>query len=162
MRIDKDTYYLNIAGEVSKRSSCLRSAYGSVIVKNDIIVSTGYNGSCRGAINCCDTGICRRENDKTRSGYDSCPAIHSEENACLSGNKNDLEGAILYISAINLKTNYRKLGIKSLPCWRCYRILINAGISKVYIFNDNEIPQVYDIQELKFVDTISYDAPTKA
>ena len=63
-RIDKDTYYLNIAKAVSMRSTCLRRQYGAVIVKNDEIIATGYNGSPRGEVNCCDAGYCwREEND---------------------------------------------------------------------------------------------------
>lgn len=59
-RPTKDEYYLNIALAVSKRSTCLRRHYGVVIVNNDVIVSTGYNGSPRGEINCCDLGECKR------------------------------------------------------------------------------------------------------
>ena len=60
-RISKDDYYLNIAKAVSLRSTCLRRKYGAVIVKNDTIVSTGYNGAPRGTENCCDTGECLRK-----------------------------------------------------------------------------------------------------
>lgn len=61
MRISKTEYYLNIARAVSKRSTCLRRQYGCVIVKNDEIIATGYNGSPRGTDNCCDIGWCYRE-----------------------------------------------------------------------------------------------------
>ena len=60
-RISKDNYYLNIARAVSMRSTCLRRQYGAVIVKNDRIVSTGYNGAAIGEPNCCDVGQCWRE-----------------------------------------------------------------------------------------------------
>lgn len=53
-RISKDEYYLNIARSVSKRSTCLKRRYGCVIVKDDEIIATGYNGSPRGELNCCD------------------------------------------------------------------------------------------------------------
>ena len=57
-RIDKVNYYLDIAETVASRSTCLRKRYGSVIVNNDQIISTGYNGTPRGRVNCCDLGEC--------------------------------------------------------------------------------------------------------
>ena len=60
-RISKDEYYLSIAEAVLARSTCLRRHYGAVIVNNDEVISTGYNGSPRGEENCIDTGICERE-----------------------------------------------------------------------------------------------------
>ena len=60
-RSNKDEYYLDIAASVAKRSTCLRRRYGAVIVNNDEIIATGYNGSPRGEKNCCDTGECWRE-----------------------------------------------------------------------------------------------------
>ncbi len=58
MRIDKDNYYLNIAKAVAARSTCLRRQYGAVIVADDEIIATGYNGAPRGEANCCDVGKC--------------------------------------------------------------------------------------------------------
>ena len=61
MRPDKNSYYLNIADAVLERSTCLRRKYGAVIVKDDEIIATGYNGAPRGSENCCDIGYCERE-----------------------------------------------------------------------------------------------------
>jgi len=74
MRISKDEYYLGIAKAVAKRSTCLRRQYGAVVVKNDQIISTGYNGSARGADNCCDVGVCWREAHNVPHGeqYEKC------------------------------------------------------------------------------------------
>ena len=58
-RLSVDDYYLNVAKSVSLRSTCLVRQYGAVIVKNSEIVSTGYNGSPRGEVNCCDIGFCK-------------------------------------------------------------------------------------------------------
>ena len=58
MRPSKDNYYLEIARAVSRRSTCLRRQYGAVIVNNDEIVSTGYNGAPRGCEECTETGMC--------------------------------------------------------------------------------------------------------
>ena len=61
MRIDKINYYLDIAQTVAERATCMRRRFGSVIVKNDAIISTGYNGAPRGRANCTDLGYCLRE-----------------------------------------------------------------------------------------------------
>lgn len=85
-RITKDEYYLSIAASVAKRSTCLRRQYGAVIIKNDEIISTGYNGAARGEPNCCDTGECWREANNIPHGeqYEKCVAVHAEQNAIIS------------------------------------------------------------------------------
>ena len=60
-RISKENYYLDIAQTVLERATCLRRVYGAIIVKNDEIISTGYNGAPRGRKNCTDLGFCARE-----------------------------------------------------------------------------------------------------
>ena len=84
-RPSKDEYYLEIAKVVAKRSPCLRRHYGAIIIKDDAIVSTGYNGPARGSINCFEVG-CIKDllNLPHYAGYDYCPAVHAEEN-CVSG-----------------------------------------------------------------------------
>lgn len=84
-RISKDDYYLGIARAVSMRSTCLRRQYGAVIVKNDRIVSTGYNGAAIGEPNCCDVGRCWREMNNIPHGerYEECVAVHAEANAII-------------------------------------------------------------------------------
>lgn len=73
-RISKDMYYLSIAESVSKRSTCLRKRWGAVIVANDQILSTGYNGAPRGRTNCVDTGYCYRIKHNIPRGtcYETC------------------------------------------------------------------------------------------
>ena len=68
MRRDKINYYLDIAEVVAQRSTCLRRQYGAVIVKNDEVVSSGYNGAPRGRINCVDLGRCLREEQNIEAG----------------------------------------------------------------------------------------------
>ena len=62
MRMSKSKYYLEIARQVASRSTCLRRQYGAIIVKDDRIISTGYNGSARGEENCSDSLQSRLEN----------------------------------------------------------------------------------------------------
>ena len=96
-RPDKHTYYLNIAKAVSKRSTCLRRQYGAIIVKNDEIIATGYNGSARGEPNCCDEGVCWREAHNIPHGeqYEKCVAVHAEQNAIISAARRDMIGATM-------------------------------------------------------------------
>jgi dCMP deaminase len=118
-RPSKKDYYLNIAKAIAERSTCLHRRYGAVIVQNDIIVSTGYNGSCRVDYNCCDTGICQR-------GSEGCTySVHAEVNAIISADPWKLRGAILYLTTLDPKDG----GIE--PCMACRGVIKNVGISEV-------------------------------
>lgn len=129
-RISKDEYYLAIAEVVLKRSTCLRRNYGVVIVKDDEIISTGYNGAARGEPNCSDTGSCIRESMGVPSGerYELCVAIHAEDNAITSAGRSRCQGATLYIAGRNVADGSYA---NPQPCKMCRRKIINAGISKV-------------------------------
>lgn len=138
MRVDKDTYYLDIAKAVSKRSTCLKRHYGAVIVKDDEIVATGYNGSPRGEENCCDRGTCNRLNVEHNSGdYSDCHSVHAEQNAMLSASRKEMLGATLYLAGEDCLEKYddienRWSEIKdATPCPICARMIKNAGITKI-------------------------------
>ena len=91
MRPSKEEYYLGIALAVSKRSTCLKRHYGCVIVKDDVIIATGYNGSPRGCENCCDVGVCKRLDKPHNSGdYSDCHSVHAEQNAMLSASRSKM------------------------------------------------------------------------
>ena len=85
-RISKENYYLDIAQTVLERATCLRRVYGAIIVKNDEIISTGYNGAPRGRRNCVDMGFCTREALKVPRGerYELCRSVHAEANAIIA------------------------------------------------------------------------------
>ena len=85
-RVDKNTYYLDIADTVAERGTCLRRNFGAIIVKNDEIVSTGYVGAPRGRANCSDLGYCTREKLKIPRGerYELCRSVHAEANCIIS------------------------------------------------------------------------------
>ncbi len=136
-RISKRDYYLSIAAEVSKRSTCLRRQYGAVIVKNDEIVSTGYNGAPRGEDNCCDIGTCWRERNNIPHGeqYEKCVAVHAEQNAIISASRREMLGATLYLAGFE---NGEPI-LNAQPCVICRRLIKNAGIETV-INNSGEIP----------------------
>ena len=127
MRISKKQYYLDIARAVAKRSTCLRRQYGAIIVKNDEVIATGYNGSARGEINCCDVGKCHRANNKHNDGnYADCPAVHAEQNCIISASRKDMLGATMYLIGFE-----NERFIEAIPCPICNRMIKNSGISKV-------------------------------
>ena len=129
MRKSKVDYYLVIAEQVLERSTCLRRKYGAVIVNNDEIVSTGYNGSPRGDSNCIDKGVCHREALGIPKGerYELCVAVHAEQNAMISASRRDMLGATIYIAGINTDGSYAD----PMPCLLCRKMLKNSGVEKV-------------------------------
>jgi len=130
MRPDKTEYYLGIAKAVAQRSTCLRRQFGAVIVNNDQIVSTGYNGSPRGTTNCCDTGVCRRQEMEIPAGerYELCEAVHAEQNAIISASRDEMYGGTIYIWGWDLETDDEA---DCKPCKLCARMLKNAGVDSV-------------------------------
>ena len=132
-RTDKQNYYLDIADSVLERSTCLRRKYGAIIVRNDEIISTGYNGAPRGRRNCSDIGSCTRELLHIPSGerYELCRSVHAEANAIISAPRRDMIGATLYLVGREAATN--ALMPNAMSCSMCKRTIINAGIEKVII-----------------------------
>ena len=129
-RKSKDEYYLNIALAVLERSTCLRRKYGAVIVKDDEIISTGYNGSPRGDVNCCEVGSCFRQHENIPHGerYEACKSLHAEMNAIISASRRDMIGSTLYLAGI--KADGSPVDDIA-PCSICQRLIINAGIQFV-------------------------------
>lgn len=134
-RTSKPSYYLGIADAVLGRSTCLRRKYGAIIVRNDEIISTGYNGAPRGRLNCSEVGFCTRDNLGIPSGerYELCRSVHAEANAIISAARSDALGSTLYLSGRDAKTG-QLLG-ETTSCSMCRRLIINAGIERVVIRN---------------------------
>ena len=131
-RISKIDTYLNCAEVFAYRSTCIKRKYGAVIVKDDVVVSTGYNGAPRGLPNCCDLGQCpRMERDMHQGeGYGICRAIHAEANALLNCSRQQTVGADLYLVGVNPGDNSIH---RAKPCPICARTIIQAGIRNVYM-----------------------------
>ncbi len=130
-RPSKDRYYLNIAKAVAQRSPCIRRQFGAIIVKDDAIISTGYNGPARGSVNCNEVGCLKDIMDiPSYAGYDYCPAVHAEENSLLNAARqgSSVLNGILYLYGQRPNGNVVEEGR---PCDRCKRALINAGIKEV-------------------------------
>lgn len=128
-RMNKIDYYMNIAFAVSLRSTCLRRKVGSIIVKDNRILSTGYNGSPHGMENCINNpDVCYRSKHNIPSGKDLhlCRANHSEVNAIMSALKTgeDLAGAAIYVTTS--------------PCSNCAKMIIQSGIIEVYYIDTYE------------------------
>ena len=130
-RTSKVNYYLDIADAVLKRSTCLRRKYGAILVRNDEILSTGYNGAPRGRRNCSDLGYCSREHLNIPSGerYELCRSVHAEANAIISASRRDMIGSTLYLVGRDAKTG--ELLTETTSCAMCRRQIINAGIVQV-------------------------------
>lgn len=126
-RVSKDQYYLDIAKSVTERSTCMRRNYGAIIVKDDEVISTGYNGAPRGEANCCGCGYCQREAMGIPKGerYELCVAVHAEANAIISAARRDMIGATIYIVGIEAKDGSFA---NPAPCMMCRRLIKNAGI----------------------------------
>ncbi len=146
-RVSKHNYYLDIAETVSERSTCLRKRYGAIIVKNDVIISTGYNGAPRGRSNCSDIGKCYREKLGIPRGerYELCRSVHSEANAIISASRENMLGASLYMCCTDPATG--KIVAATNSCMMCKKLIINAGISKVYIRDSANSYREIDVKE---------------
>ena len=146
-RMDKFNYYLDIAQTVSERATCLRRRFGAIIVKNDVIISTGYNGSPRGRKNCTDLGICERERMNIPRGerYEMCRAVHAEANAIISASRENMLGSTLYMCCTDPRTGNIMGQVCS--CMMCKKLIINAGISRVIIRENESDYRIYDVQE---------------
>ena len=145
-RIDKTNYYLDIAGTVLERSTCMRRHYGAIIVQDDEIVSSGYNGAPRGRKNCGDLGYCAREALNIPSGerYELCRSVHAEANAIISAPRREVLGATLYMVCRDPETG--ALIPNSTSCSMCRRLIINAGISQVIIRDTPTDYRVVDVE----------------
>ena len=130
-RPDRIDYYMHIAMAVRRRANCIGNRVGAVLVRNDRIISTGYNGTPEGTRNC-DEGGCercaRREQYRSAHGYDVCICVHAEQNALLSAARFGIsvEGASIY-------TTMR-------PCFGRTKELLQARIAAVYYMHEWQHP----------------------
>ena len=119
-RPDNDTYFMEMADLVAKRSTCVRRRVGAVIVKDKRVLTTGYNGSPRGTKHCEELG-CIREKMNIPSGtrHELCRGVHAEQNAVIQ--------AAYFGISIKDSTVYTT----TFPCSMCAKILINAGVQEI-------------------------------
>jgi dCMP deaminase len=146
-RVSKENYYLDIAQTVSERSTCLRRRFGAIIVKNDSIIATGYNGAPRGRKNCDDLGYCFREKLGIPRGerYEMCRSVHAEANAIIAAPREQMLGATLYMVCANPEDGAVMPGTSS--CMMCKKLAINAGIEKLVVRDDSENFRVINVSD---------------
>ena len=146
-RVSKHNYYLDIAQTVAERSTCLRRMFGAIIVKDDVIVSTGYNGAPRGRKNCNDLNFCMRDKLNIPRGerYELCRSVHAEANAIIAAPRDRMLGATLYMVCVDPADGSVVGGTSS--CMMCKRMVINAGIEKVYVRETKDKYTVYNVSE---------------
>lgn len=125
-RLSWDEYFMTIAVQAARRSTCDRKWVGAVIVRDRTILSTGYNGSIRGMPHCDDVG-------HTMENGHCVATVHAEANAIIQAAKNGtaIDGADIYITAS--------------PCWNCFKLIANSGIKKIFyleFYRDEKILQV--------------------
>ncbi len=144
-RRDKFNYYLDIAETVLERGTCLRRNYGAILVKNDEIISTGYNGAPRGRSNCSDLGYCIRQklNIPRGQNYEKCRSVHAEANCIISASRRDMLGSTLYLVGKDMDTGeYIK---DSNSCAMCKRLILNAGIDRIIIRDSEDKYRAVDV-----------------
>jgi len=131
-RISKDEYYLNIAKEVSRKSTCFRRVIGAIIIRDDQIISTGYAGAPRKTKDSLEHGYCLRDKLKIPHGhrYELCRSVHAEQNAIINAARAgvSLLGGDMYLYG---SIPGKKGPINALPCFICKKMIINAGINRV-------------------------------
>lgn len=132
-RRDKVNYYLDLAQSVAQRGTCLRKRYGAVIMNYDEVIATGYVGAPRGRANCSDLGTCIRNELNIPRGerYELCRSVHAEANAIISAPRSKMIGGAMYLTCVDAQTGALVSGTTS--CSMCKRLVINAGIERVYV-----------------------------
>lgn len=150
-RVSKDQYYINIAKEVAARSACFRTRNGVIIVKEDQIISTGYNGAPRKTKDCFERNNCLRQELKIPRGqqYELCRSVHAEQNAIINAARAgvSLLGAKMYMYSIRVDENMNEETISALPCFICKKMVINAGISEMICMQKDGSLKNYKIEE---------------
>lgn len=147
-RKPKDDYYLGIAREVADRGTCFRRKIGSLIVKNDQIISTGYVGAPRGVKDSFQHGFCLRDKQNIPHGhrYELCRSVHSEQNAIINAARAgvSLLCGDMFIWGEDPKT---KEQIFAYPCFICKKMIINAGIERVVCSAAKEGKRIFNVND---------------
>lgn len=136
-RPDWDIYFLNIAKDIASRSTCLRTKYGAVIVKDRKIISTGYNGAPSGIISCDQRGKCIKDVYSIPHGkktYDLCYSVHAEINALIQAGERSVH-ADLYLYGIDSMG----IDIFAVPCYMCIRVIRNARIREIVSLDNKAV-----------------------
>lgn len=147
-RVSKDAYYLGIAREVARRSTCFRRSIGAIIVRDDQIVSTGYVGAPRKTQDCISHGICLRDKLGIPHGerYELCRSVHAEQNALVNAARAgvSLLGGDMFIYGSDPGT---EKPIDAFPCFICKKMIINAGLRRVVCSTESGGINIFSIED---------------
>jgi dCMP deaminase len=138
VRSSWDEYFMEIARQVASRATCDRKHVGAVLVRDRIILSTGYNGSIRGMPHCDEVG------HLMENGH--CVAtVHAEANAVLQAARTGvrIEGSALYTTAS--------------PCWPCFKLVANAGIVRIVYGEFYRDPRIFDVAARLEIELVSLE-----
>ena len=140
-RASWDQYFMNIAREVATRSTCDRKFVGAVIVRDRSILATGYNGSIKGLSHCDEDGHLMEEGHCVRT-------VHAEANAIVQAAKNGMriDSSDIYVTAS--------------PCWGCFRLIANAGITRIIFGEFYRDSKIYDFSKAVGIELVDFSKPT--
>lgn len=148
LRVSKDEYYLGIAREVSRRSTCFRRSIGAIIVRDDQIISTGYVGAPRKTRDSLEHGFCLRDRLNIPHGqrYELCRSVHAEQNAIINAARAgvSLLGGDMFIYGRDPRTSRE---IDAFPCFICKKMIINAGLNRVICSTSSGSFQVFMVED---------------
>jgi len=148
LRISKDEYYLGIAREVSRRSTCFRRTIGAIIVRDDQIISTGYVGAPRKTRDSLEHGFCLRDRLNIPHGqrYELCRSVHAEQNAIINAARAgvSLLGGDMFIYGSDPKTGH---AIDAFPCFICKKMIINSGLNRVVCSTSSGGLQTFSVED---------------
>jgi len=147
-RVSKDQYYLGIAEEVARRSTCFRRSIGAIIIKDDQIISTGYVGAPRKTKDSLEHGFCLRDKLNIPHGqrYELCRSVHAEQNAIINAARAgvSLLGGKMYIYG-SIPGNSKP--INAFPCFICKKMIINAGLERVICSTKDGKTKVFRVED---------------
>ncbi len=150
LRPTKEEYYLNIAKEVALRSTCKRAIHGSIIVREDQIIATGYNGAPRKTLDCYERGNCLRTQLGIPSGekYELCRSVHAEQNVIINSARAgvSLLNGDIYVWSMKVDKGENKL-LKAYPCFICKKMIINSGLKRYIAYDETGKIAIYNIED---------------
>ena len=147
-KISKDEYYLNIAREVSRKSTCFRRIIGAIIIRDDQIISTGYAGAPRKTKDSLEHGFCLRDKLKIPHGqrYELCRSVHAEQNAIINAARAGvslLGGDMFLYGSIPGKDE----PINAFPCFICKKMIINSGLQRVICSTEKGKMAIFNVAD---------------
>lgn len=147
-RISKDQYYLGIAKEVAKRSTCFRRSIGAIIIRDDQIISTGYVGAPRKTKSSFEHGSCLRDKLQIPHGhrYELCRSVHAEQNAIINAARAgvSLLGGDMYIFG---SSQGEDKPINAIPCFICKKMIINTGLNRIICSSSDGKMLIFNIRD---------------